>query len=277
MAQYIIPATFADDTWFKIGLSPTITIRERDPINLVYVNLISETMQDMGLWDYVYIFSTYDKTKLYHYKIDGWDDTLNNRYFSGNNELDFYSNKEDWGSMFRGYANSMDTNITKSVVKAISSQLKELKTKPIDLSEIISKLDDINNKEIKIEVPDNSEIVDLIKSLDNKESYKEMIKLFKENKSKEIIKIQKDKNIEDDKQSKILEIMKENKSFTKNILERVEKDSIIINSLRKNIEDDEDFKELVKQKEEDKEEIMQLILENDEDFISLLSEWVYDN
>ena len=68
MAQYIIPATFADENGFKSWLAPTITIRQWDDVNLVYINKVTATMEDKGLGDYIYIFTDYDKIKLYTYK-----------------------------------------------------------------------------------------------------------------------------------------------------------------------------------------------------------------
>lgn len=91
-----IATSFADSTGFKDWLSPTLSISYYDDINDIFVDLPNVTMKDYTQGKYWYIFREYDKTRLYQYQIDGWSSTLLSRYVRGNNELDYYNNKQDW-------------------------------------------------------------------------------------------------------------------------------------------------------------------------------------
>lgn len=262
MAQYIITQTFADDTWFKEWLTPSVFIRQWDDVNLQFNDIWTFDMLDKWQWEYVYVFYNYDKSKLYSFKIDWWSDDLVSRYSAGNNELDYYSNKEDWWSIFRWYTMNLDTNITKSVVKAITEELKKITPKDIDLSEIISKLNDIDKKEYP-EI-DTSEISDML------------VKLYDKDVSSDILsQIQ-------NYTAKMQKSNDDNRVFISELLQQIQKDTNIINDLKEyiqkimlrwDVENDSDFKRLMKKIDKDRKLIEELELESDDDFISLLEEW----
>lgn len=261
MAQYIIPATFADDTWFKTGLSPIITIREWDDKNEVYKDIINTTMEDKGMGDYTYTFMAYDKYKLYTFKIDGGSDELTSRYLTGNNELDYYSNKQDRGTRVMAWFVWFDDRLTEKMLKKIVKELDIRKPKEIDLSEVKLILEDIRNKEYPKQ--DNLEILEKIDLLDEKDDKTEIISAIKSN------------------SSDILKTNKENWELTAKLYEQIKEDRELINWLREyieklikrwDIEKDEDFKNLIDEIDEWEELIKMLCLELDDDFISIISD-----
>jgi len=249
MAQYIIPATFADDTWFVSGLSPNITIRQWDELNSIYVEVINDTMTDMWIWDYMYVFENYDKYKLYIYKIDGMSDTVTNRYFSWTNELDYYSNKVDFWSQIRGAYVNMDKNIIKSILKELIPRLDELYKKEVDFSNVITILDEIKSKDVI--VSDNSEIIDKLDDISNKDYNSEIIEVMEKN---------------DTKWMKVISnLVQQNNQSQETISEL--KDYIEKFMLRWDRKNDPDFQRMMR-----KEKKKELSLINDPDFISLIED-----
>lgn len=262
MAQYIIPATFADDTWFVEGLTPTITIRQRDENNLIYKDIFSGTMEDKGLGDYIYTFIDYDKIKLYTYKIDWWSDELTSRYLTGNNEFDYYSNKQDWGSQFR-WAIGWFSDWFYKELKELKKLLEEIKPKDIDFSDILCILEELKNKEYPIQ--NNEEIITKIYELQHKIEWKtdkmEIISTIEKNKP-DLSKLdEQNKEIKQDLIKRIneqQELIKEMKEYIEMLIKRWD------------IEKDKDFKNLMESvKEEDMKSLKILF---DADFISLISE-----
>lgn len=260
MSQFIIPATFADDTGFVAWLTPSITIRQRDDVNLVYIDKVSTTMEDKGLWDYTYVFYDYDKSKLYTYKIDGWDDSLTSRYLTGNNELDYYSNKEDYWLQFRAVVWPLSDGLYKEL-KILKELLKLNKPKDIDFSQILDYLERIDGKEITI---NNEEIISKIYELEDKFDWKK-------DKMEIISTIEKNK-------PDFTKLDDQNKEIKAEMMERIEEQQELIKEMKEYIEmlvkrwdvkKDKDFKKLMDDvKEEDMKSIKILF---DPDFISLVS------
>jgi hypothetical protein len=258
MAQYIIPATFADDTWFKTWLSPIITIRRRDDKNNIYENIVNDVMTDMWLGDYVYVFLWYDKSKMYNYKIDGWNDSLTSRYLTGNNDLDYFSNKEDYWSQVRWAIWWFSDGLYKEI-KLLRSLLEEYKPKDLDLSTILNILDEIKNKEYP--EYDNWDIVEKLENLENKNDKVEIISSIKQN------------------EANLLKSNEENWQIINNLLEQIKSDREIIVWLKDYIEKlikrwdiskDKSFGKLVQEIRSSEEWIKQLAIHLDDDFISLL-------
>lgn len=152
----VIPATFANASWFASGLTPSITIYRYDELNQILVQVISDTMTDLGTGNYQYSFGNYDKKFLYYYNIDGGSDELTSRYITGVNELDYYGNKDDWGSAFRGALVGIDKNIANMVVSEVRKAIKEIdvqvNTPPaqVDMSPIMDAIQQLNEKEIDL-------------------------------------------------------------------------------------------------------------------------------
>ena len=251
--QYIIPATFVDENWFKAGLTPTINIRQRDDVNLMYIDKVTATMSDTWLWDYVYIFIDYDKTKLYTYKIDWWSDELSSRYITGNNELDYFSNKDDFWGQFKWVIGWFSDWLYREL-KILKEILEEYKPKEIDLSTILNILEEIKTKEY----PDNYEIIE---KLEDKSDKMEIISTIKSN------------------EANLLKTNNENWQLINKLLVQVNSDREIIKKLenyieklikRWDIEKDSDFRKLVKNIKEWEEIVKEWVLEQDEDFISLI-------
>jgi len=269
MAQYIIPVTFADDTGFVAWLSPTITIRQRDDRELVYSDIVSETMEDKWLGDYVYIFYDYDKSKLYNRKIDGGSDELTSRFSFGNNELDYYSNKEDYGIQVRGAIGWYANHITKRFEK-LEEILELLKPEKVDLSDILEYLEKIDKKEITI---NNDEIISKIYELEDKfDSKKDKMDIISAMKNNE---------------ANLIKLNDDNREIINKLLEQQKEDREIIQDLKKyieklirrwDIEKDSDFRKLVKEIKESENNIKELSIYMDQDFISLTSSlWVLDD
>lgn len=266
--QYVIPATFADWDWFKSWLSPAITIRQRDEQNQSYIDVVSDVMEDMGLGDYIFTFTDYDKIKLYTYKIDWWSDELTSRYLTGNNELDYYQNKEDFGSQFRGVVGWFSDWLYQEINKIILL-LEAYKPKDVDLLGITSILEEIKNKEIPTQ--DNEELLNKIYTLESKLNDKsdkvEIISTIKSN------------------EANLSKSNEQNRELVVNMLEQIKSDSKTIEELKKYIEKliargdiskDNAFKKILKKIESDKEweelikEIEIKLLLNDYSFTSLL-------
>jgi len=268
MAQYIISETFADDTWFKTGLSPIITIRQRDEKNSVYINVVTTNMTDVGAGDYVYIFTDYDKSKLYTYKIDGWNDNLTSRYLTGHNELDYYSNKEDFGSQMRGAIGWFSDGFYREI-KKLRELLEDYKPKDIDLSVILNILEEIKNKEYPEFEYDDTDIIEKLDKLENKNDKMEIISIIKQH------------------EANLLKTNEENWQMVANLLWQIKSDREIIVWLkdyidklikRGDISKDTSFKKLVNDINESDESIKELAIHLDDDFRSLLNiEWVYED
>jgi len=257
--QYTIAATFLDDTGYKTGLSPVIKIRQRDDVNHIYIDKIDTVMVDKGEWDYIYEFIEYEKSKLYTYKIDAWTDDVVNRYATGNNELDFYSNKQDRGNMIRGAFIWYDENI-KKVIRDEIKKIEFPKQEVIDLSPILTKID-------SIQIPDyNDKIEELalgIEFIDNNDDKKELADI-----SSTL-----DKNSAD-----LIRVNNENWQIISNLVEQIKEDKELIKEMweyikvlvkRWNVGKDKDFKEMIKEAEEEQKNIDNL-LENMVIFNSLL-------
>lgn len=263
-----IPAKFANDNWFVEWLTPTLSISYWDDINKIFVDLPTVTMTDYGKGRYGYIFDQYDKIKLYDYSIDAWSDDVSSRYLTGNNELDYYSNKQDWGNRVISWVAGINRNMVEQIVKEILKELDLRKPKDIDLWPILDKLASIDSKEYTIQYEDKNIAIleDKLEELDNKKELTGILsEIRKNNANLQNINSQHTENIDK------LYTMLESKN---DIIEKMEE---YIEKLVKrwDIKKDPDFKKLMEEieKQEEVDEVAEIIketLEENEIFFSSL-------
>lgn len=114
------------------GLSPIMNIWEKNWRKVI----TNWPLQEIAWGFYIYNFNEYSPEKFYLYLVD-WTATLSDsdRYISGNNELDAYSNKNTWG---RTVAATVSYKPDFDKLHAWMQSLQS--TKPIDLKWMTSEI-----------------------------------------------------------------------------------------------------------------------------------------